>query len=334
MYQWTHKEPTTSTTVPGRIEAGTMWPYAAKSNFSSPLKRPTIDGESRIPKLVATFTSTPKPRSQSISCTPENSILLNGSESDQKKIADLKLKLNKCDTIQEALTLVRSFMGEHAMQSSESSTNSCVMTSSLINSTDLTIFNKQDEQKLLNILEKQKSVDVLTKTPPSRTPIARTPPKARTTPSTPTRPGQTSARIRRNLSSDSVNRIANRTSTLAASRENNSNNGTVGGCKKCMQLAATKNTSKRLVDKATVMDVDPIEFPKAPEMRDAEIQTEIVEETTMENGEKEVKQETASAIPPPPPPMPNSMPPPPPPPLPMNNCPKPPPGNFFIEIFI
>lgn len=323
MYQWTHKAPTVSSlNIPGRLEAGSLLPYGGKT----PQKR--LDGESKIPKPVTTFTSTPKNRPQTFQIsTPENSsFLLNGTESDQKKIAELKQKLTKCDTVKETLILIRSFLNEHAMQSSESSTNSgAAMSSSLLNGSDLTIFNKHDEQRLLNILEKQKqkSNELLPKisSSTSRTSI-RTPPKSRTTPSTPTRlTDRSTGRIRRNLSSDSVSS----SSSPQSSKEINN------GCKRCVQLAATiaKNTSptaKRFVDKATVMDVEPIEFPKALEMKNVEIQTDVFEEEKKAEGTEE-KQENAIA--PPPPPMP------PPPPLPNNNAPKPPPppGDYYL-IFI
>lgn len=303
MYQWTHHESSSSTNVPGKIEAGALWPPHGKLNYS-PTKRQ--DGESKIPKLVSTFTSTPKPPRPSSLGTPENLILLNGTESDQKKVAEMRQKLNKCDTLQEALLLIRGFLSEYAMQSSESSNNSsAAMTSSLINGTESIIFDKQDQQKLINILQNQKNVEASPRTPIGSSRIIRTPPKSRTTPSTPTRSTDLKGRIRRNLSSDSVSSTPIKNDA---------------GCKKCMLNAATKKT-KTLVDKATIMDVEPIEFPKQPTMIDVEIQTEAIDS----EGKKE---EVAAAIPqapPMPPPM-NLAPVPPPPPPPMINCPKPP-GN-------
>lgn len=303
MYKWSHKE--SSTSVPGKIEAGALWPYSTRN--ISPTKRP--DGESKIPKLVSNFTSsTPKPPRPNSIGTLENSILLNGSEGDQKKVTELKLKLNKCDTLQEALLLIRGFLSEYAMQSSESSNNSnAAMTSSLINGSESIVFDKQDQQKLINILKTQKN-EVIPRTPLGSSRTVRTPPKSRTTPSTPTRTTDIKGRIRRNLSSDSVSASPVKKDTSSS------------GCKKCMLLAATK-TTKQLVDKATIMDVEPIEFPKALTMMDVEIQTEVEES----EGKKE-----AAAIPAPPP-MPMNLapiPPPLPPPMMMaSNCPKPPPGN-------
>lgn len=310
MYQWTHKE--FSTSVPGKIEAGAVWPHSSSRLNVSPSKR---DGESKIPK--PTFAaSTPKPPRPSSLSTPENSILLNGTEGDQKKIAELKLKVNKCDTMQEMLLVMRAILSEYAMQSSESSTNSnTAMTSSLINGSDSVIFDKQNQQKLISILQSQKNADVIPKTPLSSSRTIRTPPKSRTTPSTPTRNTDLRGRIRRNLSSDSVSSSPVKSDTNSA------------GCKRCMLMAATK-TTKQLVDKATIMDVEPIEFPKAPTMIDAEIQTEVIEEKT-----EEISTIPQAPVPPPmPPPMPmNSAPLPPPMPPPMmmanSNCPKPPPGN-------
>lgn len=334
MYQWTHNKESSSSNVPGRIETGAVWPHNSsnKSNLvSSPSKRlPASDGESKIPKLLPTFSSTPKPRPQTLSSsvaglnTPENLLLLNETEGDQTKVAELKQKLAKCDTIKDTLMLIKSFLSEYAMQSSESSTNSGVaMTSSLLNGSDTTIFNKQDEQRLLNILEKQKNV-IPKSSSPSKARI-RTPPKSRTTPSTPTR--ASSQRIKRNLSSDSV-------STAPAGSKENSNS-----CRRCMQLAVASKNSKRFVDKATVMDVDPIEFSKAPETKNVEIQTETLFEEKKEKSEELENEANSIPIPPPMPPLlPISMqmppPPPPPPPPPMNNsnCPKPPPGKLIFKL--
>lgn len=329
MYQWTHNKES-SINGPGRIEAGAIWSHNKSNLSSSPTKRlPATDGESKIPKLVSTFTSTPKTRPTSIAGLniPENSYLLNETEGDQKKVAELKLKLSKCDTIKETLMLIKSFLSEYAMQSSESSTKStnsvAAMTSSHLNGSDTTIFNKHEEQRLLNILEKQKTVIPKTPSPSSSKTSIRTPPKSRTTPSTPTRANP--QRIKRNLSSESVS------STALGSKENSSS------CKRCIQLAAaSKIISKRFVDKATVMDVDSIEFPKAPEMKNVEIQTEIFEEETTSTKKSEEVEKEQSSIPIPPPMPPNfpnlsipAPPPPPPPPLP-SNIPKPPPGSFLI----
>lgn len=312
MYEWSHKESLSSACLPGKLEANAVWPYSGSSK--SPSKRP--DGESKIPKLKSNFTSTPKPPRPNSLSTSENSILLNGTESDQKKVTELRLKLNKCDTLQDALLLIRGFLSEYAMQSSESSNNSsAAMTSSLINGSESIIFDKQDQQKLMNILQNQKNSETLSRTPLSATRTARTPPKSRTTPSTPTRATDLKGRIRKNLSSDSISSTPTRNESA--------------GCKRCMQMAMTKAT-KQLVDKATIMDVEPIEFPKAPKMIDVEIQTEIIEEEKKE----EIKPADAPPMPPPPPPPPMNapIPPPPPPPMISNNCPKPPPGKFNYNL--
>lgn len=314
MYEWTHKESSTATSVPEKLEAGAVWPYSTSKN-NSPVKR--VEGESKIPKLVSNFTSTPKPPRPNSLGTPDNSILLNGNESDQKKVQELRLKLNKCDTLQEALLQIRGFLSEYAMQSSESSNNSsAAMTSSLINGSESILFDKQDRQKLINILQSQKNSDIIPKTSLATSRTFKSPPKSRTTPSTPTRASDIRGRIRKNLSSDAI---------ISSPAKNETT-----GCKQCMEMA-----TKQLVDKATIMDVEPIEFPKAAIMIDAEIQTDVIEEKKEEIVEEIVAAapilQVPPPMPPPPPPPPPMnlapMPPPMPPPM-MSNCPKPPPGKI------
>ncbi|XP_070509313.1 protein cappuccino-like isoform X2 [Chironomus tepperi] len=376
MYQWTYREQK-QTSGPGKIEAGALWPHNNNNNnnnnerkvlniSSSPTKR-QIDGESKIPKLVSNFTSTPKPRLQQMPTTqpaslstPENSLLLNGTEFDQNlKITELKLKLSKCETIQETLMLIRCFLSEYAMQSSESSTNSSIaLSKSILNGSDSTIFDKNDEQTLFTIPKKPESI---MKTPlSSRTSsLSSRSTKSRTSPSTPTsNRSDTTRRIRRNLSTDSVSTLPNKETN------NNVTNVNTGLCKKCMLISPAKTNTvvpsapiKRFVDKATVMDVEPLSLiQKLPEFKNVEIQTDdlviIEEKKEVEKEEKaenveEKKTEIStnipmppplppplppnssnSSVPPPPPPMPmsSSMPPPIPPAPPLSNVPKPPPG--------
>ncbi|CAG9798032.1 unnamed protein product [Chironomus riparius] len=372
MYQWTYKEQK-QTSGPGKLEAGALWPHNNNNNnnnnekkvlnsSSSPTKR-QIDGESKIPKLVSNFTSTPKPRvpqPASLS-TPENSLLLNGIEFDQNlKIAELKSKLSKCETIQETLMLIRCFLSEYAMQSSESSTNSSVaLTKSILNGSDSTIFDKNnEEQTLFSITQKPESI---MKTPvSSRTStMAVRSTKSRTSPSTPTsnRNDITSRqRFRRNLSTDSVSTLPNKETS---NNNNVTNVNNTGLCKKCMLISPARTSTaatttapiKRFVDKATVMDVEPLTMiEKRPDFKHVEIQTDdlvIIEEKDMKKEENVEEKKTEistnipmppplpflqpnssnSTIPPPPPPMPMPIPPPPIPPAPpILNAPKPPPG--------
>lgn len=392
MYQWTYREQK-PTNGPGKLEAGALWPHnnnnnnnnnnerKVLNNSSSPTKR-QIDGESKIPKLVSTFSSTPKSRLQQLPITqpaslstPENSLLLNGTDFDHNlKISELKNKLSKCETIQETLMLIRCFLSEYAMQSSESSTNSSIaLTKSILNGSDSTIFDKNDEQTLFSITQKPESI---MKTPvSSRTStIAARSTKSRTSPSTPTsNRTDTTRRFRRNLSTDSV-------ATLPNKETNNNNNVTnTGLCKKCMLISPAKINSavttttapniKRFVDKATVMDVEPLSLiQKRPDFKHVEIQTddlvmivqdkekEDMKEEKIENeDEKKTEISTKIPMPPPlPPPLPpallqpNSSIPPPPPPMPMNssssipippappilNAPKPPPGKNLMLFMI
>lgn len=320
MYQWTHKDQSTLISpppnTPGKLEAGTLWPHsndkkiinATNNVVPSPKRIP--DGESKIPKLVSTFASTPKLRTQPTNLsTPDSSILLNGNEFDQNnRIIELKNKLSKCDMIQEILPLIRGFLSEHAMVSSESSTNSVALTSSLINASDTTIFDRSEEQTIFNIIDQQRKPEITPKTP-ART-RTRTTPKSRTSPSTPTGLSTRTEpkRLRKNLSVDSVS------STTAVGKEINSNGAL---CRRCM-LISPKKVTKRFVDKATVMDVEPIVMQKIAELKDVEIQTDTFEDEKKEKEEQsEEKKEVATSIPIPPPPMP---PPPPPPP-----CSMPPP---------
>ena len=300
MYQWTHKAPQAlAQMTPGKLETSTVWPHLAD-------KKTSPKGESKIPKLMS---STPKARIQLISSlvtmneqSQSPLTLLNGTETDHNKVNELKIKMGKCETIHEMFLLIKSFLHEYSMQSSESSSNSGVFSSSLMNGSDSTVFDRSMETTVFNVLQHRPE--------PAKAP---TPPrsktfKSRTTPSTPT--GGTARsdpkRFRRNLSVDSVN---------ASSPPLKSNESPIGsGCKRCIQLLSSpkktpNRNEKKFVDKATVMDVEPIDFPKAPELRSIETQTEKDREEVTEVTKP--KETVSAPIPPPPPPMMNIPPPPP-----------------------
>lgn len=301
MYQWTHRESTVPMT-PGKLESAVIWPHSND-------KKTSPKGESKIPKLMAS--STPKARIQLISSlitmteqAPQPPPT--APETDHNKVNELKMKMGKCETIQEMFLLIKSFLSEYNMQSSESSSNSGVFTGSMLNGSDSTVFDRSLETTMFNVMQ-------------HRAPEPKTTPKSksfksRTTPSTPT--GTTTRtdpkRFRRNLSVEAVNSASPTKSTETV-------NG--NGCKRCAQMLTSpvKTSVKRMVDKATVMDVDPIVFPSAPELISIETQTEDIE---VKEIKKEEKPAAAAPIPPPPPPPMNIPPPPPPPPL--LNIPKPP----------
>lgn len=314
MYQWTHREVAAPTT-PGRIETSVAWPHA-NDKRNSPKSR---EGESRIPKLMS---STPKGRIQLVSSlvtmteqTPMT--LLNGTETDHNKVNELKTKMVKCETVPEMFMLIKSFLNEYSMQSSESSSNSGIFNGSLLSSTETTVFDRSMDSTVFNVMqrppESPMSVSKTQTTPKSKSF------KSRTSPSTPTNT-TSRARIRKNLSLDSV-------SSTSSSPTKPAVNGS--GCKRCAQmlLSPARTGAKRMVDKATVMDVEPIVFPKPPELKTTETQTELECEV------KDVKKDEGkpAPAPPPPPPMMNIPPPPP-----MMNIPPPPPpptlkppGNFL-----
>lgn len=303
MYQWTHKSQVAPTqNTPGKLETSVAWPHA-NDKKTSPTK--TREGESKIPKLLAT--STPKARIQLVSSLVTMSdhsplTLLNGTETDNNRVNELKQKMSKCETIQEMFLLIKSFLGEYnmSMQSSESSSNSGIFNGSALNGSDSTVFERSMETTVFNVLEHQKPSPTKTQTPPR--PVRGTI-KSRTSPSTPTGTAGRSdpKRFRRNMSVDSV--------TNSPPKPVEAVNGVA--CKRCIQLLTSpaKTKDKRMVDKATVMDVEPIVFPPATELKSAETQTEadIKDEDIVE-----VESRPAPA-PPPPPPMMNIPPPPPPP---------------------
>lgn len=301
MYQWTHKEQTSIQVTPGKLETGTIWPHANEKK-TSPMKN--REGESKIPKLLA---STPKARIQLISSIvtlidhPINQ--LNGNEAEKNKVKELKIKIGKCETIQEMFILIKSFLNECNMQSSESSSNSGIFSGSLLNGTDTTIFDRSIETTVFNVLQKNEPSSVVAKTPPKGRTV-----KSRTSPSTPTGTASRSdpKRFRRNLSVEAVN------NTPAKSTENV--NGT--GCKRCASLLTSpkKTVDKRMVDKATVMDVEPLVLLKETNSIETQTESDIKEE------KEEKKAEVSSAPIPPPPPMMmmnSNIPPPPPLPVPM-----------------
>lgn len=292
MYQWTHKAPQAAAPMtPGKLETATAWPHALEKK-TSPKSR---EGESKIPKLMS---STPKARIQLVSSlvtmhdqSQSPLTLLNGTETDHNKVNELKIKMGKCETIHEMFLLIKSFLNEYSMHSSESSSNSGIFNTSLLNGSDTTVFDRSMETTVFNVLQHRATDNAKNQ----KSPVRSRPVKSRTTPSTPT--GRADPKkIRRNLSVESV--VS--TPLSAAST----------GCKRCSQLLTSpkKIGSKRMVDKATVMDVDPIEFPKAPETRTIETQTDESPDKS-----KAETEEAASAPIPIPPPMMMAPPPPPPP---------------------
>lgn len=299
MYQWTHKEQQKTISPPGKLETTVVWPHSSDKK-SSPKNR---EGESKIPKLLA---STPKARIQLVSSlitmTEPMTTLLNGSETDHNKVNELKIKMGKCETIQEMFLLIKSFLSEYNMQSSESSSNSGIFTGTMLNGSDSTVFDRSMETTIFNVNNHRQAES------PS-TPKAQSTPKgrnvkSRTSPSTPT--GLTNRsdprKFRRNMSVDSVSISLSPTKTSETVN---------GGCKRCTQMLTSpkKIGAKRMVDKATVMEVEPIVFPAAPETKSIETQTEPeVDEIKVIKTE-----ETTAALPPPPPPPPVMNAPPPPP---------------------
>lgn len=300
MYQWTHKEQTQTQPAPGKLETGVVWPHAK----ASPIKN--REGESKIPKLLA---STPKARIQLISSIvtlTDPQTALNGNDNDKSKVNELKAKIGKCETVQEMFMLMKGSISEYSMQSSESSSNSGIFTNSMLNGADSTVFDRSMETTVFNVLRhRPESSPVVSKTPPK----GRTTVKSRTSPSTPT--GTTSRpdpkRFRRNLSVESVNSAAKASESA--------------GCKKCAQqlTAPKKNVVKRMVDKATVMDVEPLELMKTTNSTETQTEPDIKEEEEIKK--EPVSSAPAPAPPPPPPPMMMNIPPPPPLPAPGGSIP-------------
>lgn len=302
MYQWTHKEQQKTISPPGKLETTVVWPHASDKK-TSPKSR---EGESKIPKLLA---STPKARIQLVSSlitmTDHSPVTnsANGTESEHSKVNELKAKVAKCETIQEMFLLIKSFLSEYSMQSSESSSNSGIFTGSMLNGTDSTIFDRSVETTIFNVNSHRQAESPATPkvqlTPKGRSV------KSRTSPSTPT--GLSSRtdpkKFRRNLSVDSVN-------AASPTKTNETVNG--AGCKRCLQMLTSpkKIGAKRMVDKATVMEVEPIVFPPPAETKSIETQTEP-EVDEIKAIKKEEAPSAAAPLPPPPPPMMNAPPPPP-----------------------
>lgn len=264
--------------IPGKIDTATAWPPSVAND-----KKQSPKGESKIPKLLSSSTPN-KARIQLIS----NLVVLNEpltpiETPENRRLKEMKSKVGKCENIPEMLQIVRNFLNEHTMQSSESSTNSGIFTNSMLNGTESTVYDRSMETTVFNILQHVQKTPPKSQTPPrSRTSTT----KSRTTPSTPTGSSSRLISSRRNLSVDSVN------SPLSTNGSRNS------------QSSPAKN--RRMVDKATVMDVDPLDeqpTTKQPEMISIEIQTDPIEIKNETENENEEKCASQSIIPPPPPPM-------------------------------
>jgi len=216
---------------------------------------------------------------------------------ESRQINEIKFKIVKCTTMTELMNVLRSSINE-SMQSSESSTNS--FNGSLLNGSDSTIFDRSEEQTLFNVLKPSSF-----RTPPRSQRKPRTPHSTPTTPTTATSRAESMKRIRRNASS--VDNVA----TLNGNSPK----------KKTSPIVAAAAPIK--VDKATVMDVEPLQEIKT--FATAAVQTEdIVDDVdvaTKDDGDAgmkkdeeaaEIEQKVVAVNIPPPPPMPIPIPPPPP----------------------
>lgn len=352
MYTWAHSESQSSSPpTPGKLETMLLWPHGTKdkSLSSPPGKGRTNEGDSRIPKLLA---STPKPRFKlntvmiSNGSSPYRNPLASFShqtpEQDNNKINELKYKLGKCDNIQEMFLLIKSFLNESSLQSSESSNNRSIGSASdmnnsstsvisggapgtsVLNGSEVTVFEKAEEQTVFNILKHH-----------NRPPVQQSPPKSRktrvsSTPSTPvttpTRPDI--KRIKKNLSVDS----------LPNARSNEAVHSTVI---RRNSVTPSRVTKSKVVTKDPVVDVEMFAKKIVDQKKtfaSQETQTDLVVEsngisdkdtateqkTESENKEiaAETKEEIKTEVTIPPPPLP---PPPPPPPLPPSSSGPPPP---------
>lgn len=294
LYQWVRSEQSSTHNqlpLPGKIDTATAWPPSvAADNSKSPNKSTSssnaspVKGESKIPKPLTSSTPS-KTRIQLIS----NFITLNEptpspqqqlESPEKRKLIEIKTKIGKCETTHEIMQIFRNFLNEHNMQSSESSSNSGIFTNSMLNGTDSTVYDRSMESTVFNILQHVPKTPSKQQTPPRKTPG-----KSRTTPNTPTGSSTRLMASRRNLSVDSVN-----TPTSSNGRSSSA--------------SPTKST-RRMVDKATVMDVEPLEAPqRLPEMKSIEVQTDPIEkETDGSAANKESSSPPAPAAPPPPPPM-------------------------------
>lgn len=351
MYTWAHSESQSlSPPTPGKLETMHMWPHGTKDkNLSSPPGKGRNEGDSRIPKLLA---STPKPRLNTVmlsnGSTPYRNPLASFShqtpEQDNNKINELKYKLGKCDNIQEMFLLIKSFLNESSLQSSESSTNRSIGSASdmnnsstsvisggapgtsVLNGTEVTVFEKAEEQTVFNIL-KHHNRPLGQQSPPKsrKTRVSSTP----STPvTTPTRPDY--KRIRRNLSVDSVNNARSTEAVNSSVIRRNS------------VTPSRVSLTKKVVTKDPVVDVEMFAKKIVDQKKtfaSQETQTDLlVESNGISNKDSSTEQKTENAVIKelaaekkeeiksemsiPPPPLP---PPPPPPPLPPNSSAPPPP---------
>jgi hypothetical protein len=266
--------------IPGKIDTATAWPPSAAAAND---KKQSPKGESKIPKLLSSSTPN-KARIQLISnLVVFNEPLTPIETPEKRRINELKTKVGKCDNITEMIQILRNFLNEQMQSSESSSTNSGIFTNSLLNGTDSTVFDKNGSVEVFNILHPTQKTPPKSQTPPRNNRTSTTTTKSRTQPSTPTGSSSRLISTRRNLSVDSVN------SPLS----------TING--KNTQTSPAKN--KRMVDKATVMDVEPLDVPKLPEMISIEIQTDPIDMIKNETEKNNEEKSSTTVIPPPPPPM-------------------------------
>ncbi|CAO1310784.1 unnamed protein product [Diamesa serratosioi] len=342
MYTWAHSESQSqSPSTPGKLETILLWPHGAKDKNSSP----PIKGDSRIPKLLA---STPKPRFQlsngsTTNRNPLSAFIHQTPEQDNNKINELKYKLGKCDNIHEMFLLIKSFLNESSLQSSGSSNNRSIGSASdmnnsstsvisggapgtsVLNGSEVTVFEKAEEQTVFNILKHHNRPPSLQSPPKSRkTRVSSTP----STPvTTPTRPDV--KRIKRNLSVDSVNSSrSNEAVNLSVIRRNSVTPSRV--TKKILTkdpVVDVEMFAKKIVDQKKTFTSQETQTDMLVEsISDKDSATEQKTENENKNiaaEKKEIKSEVSippPPLPPPPPPpppiQPSSSGPPPPPPLP------------------
>lgn len=297
LYQWvrgsdqsSHQQP-----LPGKIDTAIAWPPSIsadnkrpnKSSCSSSPASSPIKGESKIPKPLSSSTPS-KAQIKVIS----NFITLNDPSAqiespEKRKLNEIKAKIGKCENTVEIVQIFRNFLADYNMQSSESSSNSGIFSNSALNGSECTVYDRSMETTVFNILQQ---VPKTTTPPKQQTPPRKSPVKSRTTPNTPTGSStKLASTSRRNLSVDSVN----------TSQPSNGRSASASPVK--------SSTTRRMVDKATVMDVEPLEMSKRPpEMISIEVQTDPIEikQKTDNNADiKSVAMLTKVPAPPPPPPM-------------------------------
>lgn len=299
MYMWTHTEsPSPAPLTPGKLETLIVWPHSDKKHLTSAPGRLRIDGESKIPKLLS---STPKPRLQLNSDSMSSSASSNNSSATtmnaNNKMNELKCKLHKCEKVEDMLLMIKSFLKEYSINSSTSTVigaengSKDVFSNSLLNSSDVTIFDSLNNSEEITVFKQQK----LQTTPKSR--------KARVSsaPSTPTSSHTLdSKRIRRNLSTES---------TPNAFVEVNTSNF----CKKCQKSLQVTPVQTDPAPEETVSE--PIKEPLlVTEKISMETQTDFAENEPEINEEilkviekVEIKEPEVVNIPLPPPPPPMMM---------------------------